>query len=236
MKEKEALRVRGKFGLPLTRTSHFGHRNIIKYCDRPFLSPYDKQALEANGGTWKGSNHRISDTAIYMMNDTLIENINKYVMPEDTLYHIGDVLFASKHDYVSKCYGHMSRINCKNVHLIKGNHDELHLQDDRGRTIANYFKSVNKVDEITINGQFMTLYHYAGVVWEDSGKGAWLLYGHSHSNAEPWMNQHLPGRRSLDVGVDNAYKLLGEYRPFSFDEIANIFKNRAGSHIDHHSR
>lgn len=42
------------------------------------------------------------------------------------------------------------------------------------------------------------------------------------------------GRRSMDVGVDNAYRVFGEYRPLSLDEIGEYFSSRPGYSIDHH--
>lgn len=226
-----------------TSDTHFGHGNIIKYCNRPFLAPPDKKALEENGGkwhdgSWKGefaSDHRMSQTAIYMMNDELIENINDYVKPEDTLWHLGDVLFAQKHEYVEKAYGCMSRINCKNVHLIWGNHDHRGAKDRKGRSLATYFKSVQDMAEIHVNKQRIVLCHYAMAVWNKSHRGAWHLYGHSHAGAEDWLAKAMgSGRRSMDVGVDNINKLLGKYRPISFDEVKRIMDKKDGHSIDHH--
>ncbi len=71
-------------------------------------------------------------------------------------------------------------------------------------------------------------------VWNRSHRGAWQLYGHSHSGLEPWIDKALPGHRSMDVGVDNAYKILGEFRPFRFQEIGKIMKSRDGFFADHH--
>lgn len=225
-----------------TADTHWNHGNIIKYCNRPFLSDFDREALEANGGvwhngSWKGefaSDHYISREAIYEMNDTLIKNINDCVQPQDTLYHLGDVLFAKKHEYVDKAYGCLSRVNCKNIHLILGNHDEPHLTNSRGETIEKYFRSVHNLHEIFVDNQRITLCHYAMAVFNKSHRGSWQLYGHSHSGAEPWLDRVMKGRRSMDVGVDNAYKLLGAYRPFSFEEIQEIMKDRHGCSIDHH--
>jgi len=36
----------------------------------------------------------------------------------------------------------------------------------------------------------------------------------------------MPGRFSMDVGVDAAFQLFGEYRPFSLDEIENVMSKR----------
>ena len=46
---------------------------------------------------------------------------------------------------------------------------------------------------------------------------------------------HFKSERLCDVGVDSAHKLLGEYRPFSFDEFKNIIDNRQVNICSHHN-
>jgi hypothetical protein len=41
-------------------------------------------------------------------------------------------------------------------------------------------------------------------------------------------------RKSMDVGVDAAYKRFGEYRPFSLDEVLKIMENKKIKIVDHH--
>jgi hypothetical protein len=36
---------------------------------------------------------------------------------------------------------------------------------------------------------------------------------------EEQLDQWFPGRKAMDVGVDNIYRLTGEWRPISLDEI-----------------
>lgn len=76
-----------------TSDTHFGHTNIIKYCNRPFAS-------------------------VHEMNVALIQNWNSVVGKYDVVYHLGDFAFRPKSDAES----FLSRLNGE-IHLIKGNHD-----------------------------------------------------------------------------------------------------------------
>ncbi len=78
----------------LISDTHFGHENIIKYCNRPF-----KDAEE--------------------MNEVVINNINRLVNQQDDLYILGD--FALVKD-IEKLTSLIKRINGK-LHFIRGNHD-----------------------------------------------------------------------------------------------------------------
>lgn len=73
--------------------------------------------------------------------------------------------------------------------------------------------------------------HYSMRVWNGSHKGFIHLYGHSHSSLE-----HAPWGKSMDVGVDNAYRLFGEYRPFSLKEVVEMMSKREIEFIDHHDK
>lgn len=77
---------------------------------------------------------------------------------------------------------------------------------------------------LSVRGQVIVLDHYAGYVWFQSHRGSIQLYGHSHGTSEKALNELFPGRRALDVGVDNAYKVLGQYRPFSLDEVLQVIE------------
>ena len=76
-----------------TSDLHFGHTNIIKYCNRPFGSAED-------------------------MDKTLINNWNAVVGHEDEIYILGD--FTMRGPGHAKAY--ISALNGKK-HLILGNHD-----------------------------------------------------------------------------------------------------------------
>lgn len=211
-----------------TSDTHFGHANIIKYSDRPFLCPTDAAAREANGGSWDGCKHSISDASLRRMETAFIDNINAVVGPKDILWHLGDFVFSKDSNYGPAAEAILKRINCRNVYFVWGNHDK------RSEAFAKQFTSTHDLVKVKVRGQRIVLCHYAMAIWDGSHRDAWHLYGHSHGSAEKILDERLPGRRSLDVGVDNANRLLGQYRPFSFAEVEAILKDREGSVIDHH--
>jgi len=56
--------------------------------------------------------------------------------------------------------------------------------------------------------------------WHKKHYGAWHLYGHSHTRGDRGSDN------SLNIGVDNAMALLGEYRPFSLDEVRELIRRQ----------
>lgn len=76
-----------------TSDTHFGHSNIIKYCQRPFNS----------------AEH---------MDEVLISNWNEVVSPQDIVFHLGDFCFGSDKEWIKI----LQRLN-GTKYLILGNHD-----------------------------------------------------------------------------------------------------------------
>jgi calcineurin-like phosphoesterase family protein len=137
-----------------TSDHHFGHTNIIKFCDRPFKS-------------------------VEEMNETLIERWNEKIKPEDEVYHLGDFAMNSDTELVAKI---LDRLN-GTKYLIVGNHEGPALNHRKKfKWIKEYFElKVNDAD--CKNGvQRIILFHYAMRVWRSDFRGTWHLYGHSHGN------------------------------------------------------
>ncbi len=220
-----------------TSDTHMGHGNIIKYSNRPFWNEEEGKIFEQNGNSWNGVSHKISYESIAKMDSVLIDSINRVVGEDDVLWHLGDFALPGKYDYFEKCQAYRDRIICKNVFMILGNHDQQCIERLFSRTYG-YISRDERVYSTVIkefNSYRIAMSHFAPAIWDKSHRGVMFLYGHSHSSAEEWLDKALPGRRAFDVGVDNAYKLLGEYRPFSLEEVVSILKNRNGCEIDHHA-
>lgn len=87
-----------------TADCHFGHANIIKYCNRPFKT-------------------------IEQMNMTLIYNWNSRVKKDDMVIHVGDFCFKNSstgkdgEGLVFKADHYYNQLN-GNIVFIKGNHDK----------------------------------------------------------------------------------------------------------------
>ncbi len=213
-----------------TADTHFGHKKIPLYTKRYFcLSEEEKRNLDSiwsEGGPNSIRWHKWEPSweSIARMDDYLINKINEYVKEDDILWHLGDFCFAPKGRMQEYAQKNIRRINCKNIFLCWGNHDN--------KKISKFFKECHERFELKYKNKLMILSHYAQFIWNKSHNGSWMLYGHSHSTAENWLNEKMPNRFSMDVGLDNIYKILGEYRPISFEEINFIFSKRIGMSID----
>lgn len=209
-----------------TADTHFGHRKIAFYAKRKFcLSDAEIETLDF---IWKSKNFHSdwlpSWSSVSKMDDYLIKKINQHVEKDDILWHLGDFcsVKGNKVENIAKKY--RERINCKNIFLILGNHDHSEIK--------KVFNDCYSYYDLKIENIQIILSHYAHAFWNKSHNKSWMLYGHAHGTAEEWLDKHMPGRLSMDVGVDNIFKILGEYRPISFNEINEIFSNRKGFHVD----
>jgi calcineurin-like phosphoesterase family protein len=78
-----------------TADQHYGHKNIITYCNRPFASSWE-------------------------MDEALIANHNKVVHPKDTVIHAGDFTLSKDRIYITSI---LRRLNGTHV-FLRGSHDK----------------------------------------------------------------------------------------------------------------
>lgn len=187
-----------------TSDLHFGHRNIISFCYRPFLDTKD-------------------------MDTRLIENWNEVVSNDDTVFVLGDICwFHGRHDLKNT----LKQLYGKDIYVILGNHDkeesfDLLLQDHPNWHVLGDAATLF-IDEEGKNATELFLCHYPLMTWPHRGFGAINLFGHIHSypgfeNMDSklplWPNQY-------DVGVDN-----NQYKPIEFGEITEKLNNRIYTEI-----
>ncbi len=209
-----------------TADTHFGHRKISFYAKRKFcLSDAEVATLDS---IWNYKNLKNdwvpSWSSVSKMDDYLIKKINQHVEKDDVLWHLGDFCSAKGNNTEAIARKYRERINCKNIFLILGNHDHYEIK--------KVFNDSYDYYDLKIENTHIVLSHYAHAFWNKSHNNSWMLYGHAHGTAEEWLDKNMPGRLSMDVGVDNIFKIIGEYRPISFNEINEIFSSRKGFHVD----
>ncbi len=159
-----------------TSDTHFGHKNIIKYCKRPFSSSED-------------------------MDEEMIKRWNERISPKDEVYFLGDFTLTSDEEYIMNIFSRLNGL----VRLMRGNHDywldetRIHPKSKSGR-IAFIQPLVSiKLDHpdlINPKGHLpIVLCHYSIRNWEMAHYGSWHLWGHSHGVLEGFG-------KSFDIGVD----------------------------------
>lgn len=178
--------------------THFHHDRVRTYSCRPYSS-------------------------VDEMNEALVDNWNRNVDCQDTVYHLGDFSLGNYQNTRSI----LSRLN-GNIHLVRGNHDKRLIKRYGVELLSDgLFKSINYYYELKINHQLIVMSHYAFRVWNKSHYGSIHCYGHSHGTLPPLG-------RSVDVGVDSK-EITPDYRPIHLDELFFYMKNKEFKQVDHHS-
>lgn len=158
--------------------THFGHRNIITFKDdddKP-LRPFD---------------------SVEEMDETMVANWNGTVKPQDTVYHLGDVVINRK------ALAILWRLNGRKI-LIKGNHDIFKLKD-----YVQHFDDIRAYKVMPAHGIICS---HIPIHPESLARWKVNIHGHLHSNT-------LPDKRYFSVCVEQI-----NYTPISFDEILERVK------------
>lgn len=118
-----------------TSDSHYGHTNILRYCNRPYKNTHE-------------------------MNRALIDNWNGVVKPEDTVYHLGDVAMGNRTvlELVKELNGHKILIkgnHDRSLNVMKEYFDEVYNELEiilnsrpvilKHKPIIGYFKQWRQV-------------------------------------------------------------------------------------------
>lgn len=181
-----------------TSDLHFGHRNVLRFCNRPWTDEKEMQ---------KG----------------LIENWNNTVGDNDIVFVLGDTFWFNESRTIKKV---LDQLRGKDIYILPGNHDEfesyhrvidprIHLCAD---VVCCWF---------TQEGQpkrEVWLSHYPMMTWPHRENGAWQLFGHIHSKPgrDEGVDQDLQLHwNQADVGCD-----YWGWKPVSLDHLTQMFNDK----------
>lgn len=155
-----------------TSDLHFWHKNICKYCNRPYET-------------------------IEEMNQGIIDNWNSVVKEDDTVFVLGDLGFCG----IEKLRPLMSQLKGKII-LIQGNHDSDYVMSTlyHEKIINNFDRlmSITIIGDEECPNQELTLCHFPMIDWYNKEKGSWMIHGHQHQLPETPSCSAV----HYDVGVD----------------------------------
>ncbi len=177
-----------------TSDHHFGHANIIKYCNRPYYGTHD-------------------------MNIAMELAWNEVVEPNDLVYYLGD--FAMNANLVPFL---VSRLNGNKILIPGNHDKCWQKTDPANRWFAHYidagFKSIEQQMTLEIAGEQVMLNHlpYRNLKEPDQkyfaqrpvDRGGWLIHGHIHHK---WK----VNKKQINVSAD-----AWNFKPVSLDEITEL--------------
>jgi len=157
-----------------TADLHFGHNEIIKFCDRPF--------------------ENVSE-----MNRALINNWNSRVNNDDHVYIAGDLFYGGRNAAaVNDAIEIIKKLNGI-LHLTTGNHDLPYLKN---MDYHYLFADVDQLRYLKHENEQIILCHYPVAEWSGFFRGFWHIYGHIH-NAKNAAFMHMRNlEKALNAGVD----------------------------------
>ena len=162
--------------------THFGHNNIIRFCKRPFID---------------------SD----VMDEALIDNWNRVVSKEDTVYVLGDFCYKSRYSLEYYC----TQLN-GTKHLIIGNHDNFQRTE-----YERFFASQQHIAQVLYKKQQIVMCHYPILTWNGRAHGFMHCYGHVHGAVLPIMDRQLAYNVSPEVN---------NYTPIDLDHVVEVLTKR----------
>ena len=198
----------------LTSDTHFGHKNIIKYCERPF----------------KDVDH---------MNAEIVKRFKEVLTDDDVLLHLGDVVMGDRAVNLAL----LKQVPGKKI-LFPGNHDECWIGTENESRRAKYtplyaevFAGIYQLPILRISddtlppdeyGMLPTLAYANHFPYEGDSQdkpryndfrypdeGHPLVHGHTHSREK--ISYTSKGTLQIHVGVD-----AWDFRPVAIDTIRDL--------------
>jgi calcineurin-like phosphoesterase family protein len=179
-----------------TSDLHFGHRNVLKFCNRP----------------WKDEKE---------MGKSLIENWNNTVGDNDIVFVLGDTFWFNNSRSIKKV---LSQLKGKDIYIIPGNHDDFksyHRVDDPRIHLCADVVTCWITEELKPKRE-VYLQHCPASTWPHRENGAYHFFGHIHSQPDKFegVDQDLFLHwNQADVGCD-----FWKWTPVDFDTLIDYCK------------
>lgn len=161
----------------------------------------------------------------------LVQIWNSQVNPEDTVWHLGDLSFASSYAKVQEFVAKLNGVKM----FIKGNHDKLDFMRRLVKDgLVDWFGDYKEIKLKEFAGTSeerehnAVLCHFPFAVWHRQHHGALHLHGHSHGSYTPTAG------KILDVGLDSSYNIYKIHRFFTEENVLEYMKERSTDVLDHH--
>lgn len=178
-----------------TSDTHFNHKNIMIYCNRPFET-------------------------VEKMNEVLIANWNSKVPSDGIVFHCGDFALGGSEVW----HKIMPRLNGK-IHLILGNHDLKNFRQGYADSFASVQEQltidIGKKKIILTHFPLLCYHDTWGTeqnCWNIHGH-VHICKDKAANSGKDFERMKLAFPTQYDVGVD-----LNDYTPVSFSEVESRIK------------
>lgn len=179
---------------------HFGHKRILEF---------HQERINKYGDT------------IEKHDEMLINYWNETIAKKDTVYIIGDLMFADQ----QRSRKILERLNGNKI-LILGNHDKVH---DANKGYFNHITQIKSMKFKKTVFNFLSedmevvMCHFPMLTWEHKYKGVIMLHGHCHGKLDQYNTESKELR--VDVGIDGKFS---NYQFQSLEQIHEHMKKIAG--------
>lgn len=186
-----------------TSDLHFGHRNIMKFCNRP----------------WE---------TVEEMDKALINNWNSVVGKNDIVFDLGDFAFASN----SKWKYILNQLNGRH-YLILGNHDVSRYPGDKTMELFERVEHqmIVKIDDRYVYLNHYPYLCYGGS-WRGPENAVYALHGHTHllkteNSGKDFERMSNTFPYQYDVGVD-----FNNYKPISWEKVCEKITFQVNNNVN----
>ncbi len=177
-----------------TADTHFGHENVIRFDNRPFVS-------------------------VEEMDKKLIERWNAKVDKGDIVYVLGDMIWKTAANDAENLIKTLSG----QIILIRGNHDRF-IKNSKVKKALAGIKDYDDIEVTLFDGskRRCILSHYFMPFYNAHRHKAILLHGHSHCSEEAAIEREIAknlNERGFFNEIYNVGCMHWNYEPVTLDEI-----------------